>query len=144
MKKVLIIITAVIFITLSNCKYFRKKTIEPIPVDTIQIDTIVVDTTPVDKDVYLLSEINDKYLMIIGSFETLEFAKIHAEKYKQFGLNTKVILKPDNYYMVSAKYYENKEEGKNDLKYFRKHYAKKSWIYTNQRMAYDEDVASIY
>ena len=143
MKKTLYIVPFVILILLSNCKYFRKKDIVE-PIDTLKVDTIQYDTLPyLGEGVYWLEEVEDKFLIVVGSFETLEFAKIHAKKYGRLGLTTKIILKPDGYYMVSAKSYKTYDGAHEELPDFRKRIAKKAWVYINYRVLSDMDQASL-
>lgn len=139
----LILIAAYSF---NSCKYFKKPPVEQIDTVTYQevVDTFIIDTTPapvIDKEVYMLEEIDSKYLIVVGSFETLKYAKQHAEKYKYFGYLTKVISKPDGFYMVSAQEFNDYNTAHKELLDFRNKIAKKSWVYINQRAV---DQASIY
>jgi len=140
MKKTIYLLLVAFLLTLCNCKYFKRKEIKP--VETIAIDTVVKDTLPyLGEGIYWLEEIDDKFMIVVGSFQSLEFAKIHAAKYSRLGFNCKVILKPDGFYMVTAKSYDTYDGAHAELKDFRKRIAKKSWVFINDRVF---DRASLY
>ena len=138
MKRAYIIIPVSILLLLTGCKYFKKEKVVQNDVDSllnISIPDTIPDTLPVIvKDVYQLSEIDDKYLIIVGSFQNIEYAKRHAKKYSELGLDTKVISKPDGFYMVSARSFESKDIALKDIKDFRRRIAKKSWVFENTRI----------
>jgi hypothetical protein len=126
----------IVFFMATGCKDFKKKQVEMIEtVDIATEDTLVVDAipdTPEEKDVYSLADITAPYLIVVGSFESLKYAKKHADKYAQFKYATKVISKPDGYYMVSAQEFDSYEAAHKELVDFRERIAKKSWVFINQ------------
>ncbi len=143
MKKSLYLLPVLSILLLNNCKYFKKEEVqEPKEID---VDTTYVDTLPVraHEDVYLLQEINDKFLIIVGSFESVEYALVHAQKYGRYGLDTKVIQKPDGFFMVSARAFESHDLAHKELKPIKIKYAKNAWIYLNERVIDPQELAMI-
>lgn len=148
-----VVLCIVFFLLISGCKYLKRDKPDDVEVDTMALYRQRQDSirradsliklekekllgekklkSESGNDVYYLNEIDERYLMIIGSFETLEFARTHAKKYGRLGYTTKVIRKPDGFNMVSAGTFNNLRDAENELSRFRKNVAVKSWIYHN-------------
>ena len=140
MKKLISLLMIVAFIS-ASCKYLKKQEVNISDLDTLlttEADTSETEPIEIEKPtpspgagILTLDDIRGEYHVIIGSFQTREYALEHAKKYATFGYPTSVILKPDGFYMVSLKKYNSRAAAMADMPEFKKRLAVNSWIYGN-------------
>jgi cell division protein FtsN len=98
---------------------------------------VVADTTPiVPEPVYeepkVSSRSNDRYFMIVGSFQNQNLANNYAEKIRQMGYQSQVIQGSNGFYRVSAKSYNNFRQGVSEIDDFRSSVTSRAWLHVQR------------
>lgn len=148
MKIVVYLILVVGLLTTStSCKYFKKQRLFSKDIDTL-LDADIAQKTDIDTTSMLEEEIleplppqatvsapvkkgygTDKYYMIVGSFQSENFANRYAEKIRQMGYTSQVLQSSDGYFRVSAKSYSNYRTGVNEIEDFRNSVTANAWLH---------------
>jgi hypothetical protein len=135
MRSAFILLVIFSLLSMSSCNYFKKHRLFSRDVDTIldmniQEPIIAADTTPVVQEPVQepVAGANDKYFMIVGSFQNQNLANRYAEKISEMGYQTQVIEASNGYYRVSAKSYSNFKEGVSEIDDFRSAVTERAWL----------------
>ena len=130
----------------SSCNYFKKHRLFSKDIDTV-LDMTIEEPEPVAEDTvdiyageeaYIEPEIepepvysasSNKYFMIVGSFQNQNLARTYADKIQQMGYQSQVIEASNGYYRVSAKSYDNLQEGLNEISEFRSTLSAGAWVH---------------
>ena len=76
---------------------------------------------------------SDRYNIIVGSFITPEYAKVHAESYKQQGYDAKVFkMEGSNFELVSAESHQSLRKAVSRLEQFQDTIEIDAWIYVRK------------
>lgn len=70
-----------------------------------------------------------KYHIIVGSFITPEFAREHADFYRQKGYEVRILKGPANFELVSAEVLDNYKEAVNRLYQYQDTVEFEAWLY---------------
>jgi hypothetical protein len=137
MRSAFILLVIFSLLSMSSCNYFKKHRLFSKDVDTIldmtmqEPTSLVTDTTPiVSEPVYQepIASTNDKYFMIVGSFQNQNLANQYSEKIRQMGYQSQVIEAPNGFYRVSAKSYTNFNQGVSEIDDFRSSVTERAWL----------------
>lgn len=131
---------------LSSCNYFKKHRLFSKDVDTVldmtinEPEQIIVDTTVVkleeitppvvEKSTY--TNQNNKYFMIVGSFQNQNFAQLYSEKIQQMGYQSQIIEASNGFHRVSAKSYANFQQGIDEIDDFRASITPRAWLHVKR------------
>lgn len=70
-----------------------------------------------------------KYFMIVGSFQNQNFAELYAEKIQEMGYQSQIIESSSGFYRVTAKSYNNFQQGVNEIDEFRSSITSGAWLH---------------
>lgn len=136
MKLIQTIVLSGTILLASSCKFFNesKRSINDIDSLTEQIDEVVeevyVDTTPqVIEEPEPVPVVNNRYFMIVGSFQIEQNAQRLADELVKLGYMSEIHYASNGYYRVSAKGYENFRTGVNEIDLFRASLTPNAWLY---------------
>lgn len=146
MKRVIIPLLLLSLLATSSCKYFKKsrlfsKEAEPVTDMTVKDEPkpLVEDTTdifssemvepPTTFEEPSYAEQNGRYFMIVGSFQNYNLAKIYAEKIQEMGYQSQIIEASNGFYRVSAKAYDNFNQGISEIDDFRASVTPRAWLH---------------
>jgi hypothetical protein len=99
----------------------------------LAIENAKLDSVRKDEEARQATERKNKYNIIVGSFITPEYAKSHAETYRQQGYNAKILkMKGSNFELVSAESHEILRRAISRLQQFQDTVEIDAWIYIRQ------------
>lgn len=105
---------------------------EPIIVDTTAFAyeepepmPVIVESEPQTRFGYGSS----RYYMIVGSFQNQNLAVNYADKMQDMGYETHIIESSNGFFRVSAKTYNNYQQGINDIDNFRATVTSSAWLH---------------
>lgn len=131
---------------LGSCNYFKKHRLFSKDVDTV-LDMTIAEPEPVIEDTttVLPEEIappvvskptytnqNSHYFMIVGSFQNYNFAKLYSEKIRQMGYQSEIIEASNGFYRVTAKSYDNFQQGISEIDDFRSSITPGAWLHVKR------------
>lgn len=138
-------------LVLSSCNYLKKHRLFSRDVDTVldmtleEPEPIEVDSTafvleePVEEPVIEEPPVpepmdygNDRYFMIVGSFQNLNLAERYAEKMRDMGYSSQILESSSGFFRVSAKSYNDYRTGVNEIETFRATVASRAWLHVKQ------------
>ena len=151
-------LSAIIFILLlavtPSCKFFKKiglfgrkdnnlailrtqrdsirvaDSIRKVQEHLLAIENTKLDSIRLAEEVRLAGERKNKYNIIVGSFITPEYAKGHAEYYRQQGYESKILkMEGTRFELVSAESHEILRDALSRLKEFQDTVEIDAWIY---------------
>ena len=153
MKKASFILGAIVLFFLFSCEepttnnnnQGQADTIEYPTNDDIAVDTNEVNTdtdttsvmveddkgnlTPKDEEVYVEDNTNHNYYVIVGSFKTYANAEKCNKIYTKKGYKPVILEKVGQYNRVSAAYFNEEGDARNELKALRKKFKNKTfWL----------------
>ena len=143
MKSFFLPILLISSILLSSCNYFKKHRLFSKNADTI-LDMTVAEPEPVIKDTLPLeieeiqqpvivessdNNLNDSYFMIVGSFQNYNLAELYSDKVQQMGYQSQIIEASNGFYRVSAKSYNNFQQGISEINQFRSSITPGAWLH---------------
>jgi hypothetical protein len=146
MKSYVVVMLLLSSLILSNCNYFKRHRLFSKGEDTVQ-DMTVEEPKPVVEDTSDLNmeeikqptieetpyiDQNDKYFMIVGSFMNYNLAKLYAEKIQQMGYQTQIIEASNGFFRVSAKSYNNFNQGISEIDDFRASITPGAWLHVKR------------
>ncbi len=70
-----------------------------------------------------------RYFMIVGSFQNQNFAESYAEKIQEMGYQSQIIEASNGFYRVSAKSYNNFQQGVSEIDEFRASVTAGAWLH---------------
>ena len=149
--KVKFILTAFLcLLILSSCNYFKNHRLFSKDADTVldmtieQPEELVADSSEyVAEEEYIEPEIeaepisvsetdysaaNDKYFMVVASFQNQNLAKTYAEKIQAQGYQSQVLEASNGYFRVSAKSFSDYQQGLSEVDDFRNEFSS-AWLY---------------
>ena len=153
MRHLTALILVLMLVALPGCKYFKGKKLFGKKADTMAVwqarqDSIrVVDSIrkvqerlQAIEDARLDSiriaeekralELKNKYNIIVGSFITPQYARNHAETYRQNGYDVRIIdMEGGRFELVSAEAYESFRKAVERLQYFQDNVEIGAWLY---------------
>ncbi len=153
MRHLTALILVLMLVALPGCKYFKGKKLFGKKADTMAVwqarqDSIrVVDSIrkvqerlQAIEDARLDSiriaeekralELKNKYNIIVGSFITPQYARNHAETYRQNGYDVRIIdMEGGRFELVSAEAYESFRKAVERLQYFQDNVELGAWLY---------------
>lgn len=153
MRHLTALILVLMLVALPGCKYFKGKKLFGKKADTMAVwqarqDSIrVVDSIrkvqerlQAIEDARLDSiriaeekralELKNKYNIIVGSFITPQYARDHAETYRQKGYDVRIIdMEGGRFELVSAEAYESFRKAVERLQYFQDNVEFGAWLY---------------
>lgn len=122
---------------LSSCEYlkkhrlFSKNSDEVLDMTIAEPEPLAADTAiytkPIEQPV-ISTPSNDRYFMIVGSFQNSNLARQYSEKIEQMGYNSEVYEAPNGFYRVSAKSYSNFRQGISEIDDFRSSITPGAWL----------------
>jgi cell division protein FtsN len=97
----------------------------------------IIDTTPIIPEEPLAIQEpvaqtgygDGRYFMIVGSFQNQNFAELYAEKIQEMGYESQIIEAPNGFYRVSARSYNNFQQGVNEIAEFRTSLTTGAWLH---------------
>lgn len=146
MKSYFLFILLIGSIMLGSCNYFKKHRLFSKDVDTV-LDMTIAEPEPVIEDTttVLPEEIappvvskptytnqNSHYFMIVGSFQNYNFAKLYSEKIRQMGYQSEIIEASNGFYRVTAKSYDNFQQGISEIDDFRSSITPGAWLHVKR------------
>ncbi|NBC83679.1 MAG: hypothetical protein GVY19_09885 [Bacteroidetes bacterium] len=148
---VIIVLLASIFF--GNCKQIEKRTMFKKGIDTLlennrQKDSIIyADSVKMAELQQMNKHLNltidslkslyendhsfddNKFYMIVGSFQNENYADMWAEKIGHMGYNTQIVMGRNGFNMVAAKSYNNLRAAVDDIDDFRSRIVDNAWVY---------------
>ena len=154
-------LSAIIFILLlavtPSCKFFKKiglfgrkdnnlailrtqrdsirvaDSIRKVQEHLLAIENTKLDSIRLAEEVSLAGERKNKYNIIVGSFITPEYAKDHAETYRQQGYDTKIFkMEGSNFELVSAESHKSLRTAISRLQQFQDTIEIDAWLYIRE------------
>ena len=145
MRLILIITSLVGIILMNSCNFFEEHPLfnkgpdSLLNMPVIEPEPEIIDTTPIIPEETMVIEEpvpqpqtgygNDKYFMIVGSFQNQNFAELYAEKIQEMGYQSQIIEATNGFYRVSARSYNNFQQGVNDIDEFRTSLTTGAWLH---------------
>jgi len=149
--KVKLILTAFLcLLTLSSCDYFKNHRLFSKNADTVLDMTIEepaevafdsseymaeeeyiepeIEADPMSASETAYSSSNDKYFMVVASFQNQNLAKTYAEKIQARGYHSEVLEASNGYFRVSAKSFSDYQQGLSEVDDFRTEF-NSAWLY---------------
>ena len=145
--KLLLIVTSILGVLLiSGCNFFEEHPLfnkgpdSLLSMPVVEPEPEIIDTTPIIPEESAMIEEpvieepqmgygDDRYFMIVGSFQNQNFAEIYAEKIQEMGYQPQIIEAANGFYRVSAKSYNNYQEGVNEIDQFRSSLTAGAWLH---------------
>ncbi|MBA7553743.1 hypothetical protein ES705_46342 [subsurface metagenome] len=148
--RLIIILSALLgTILLNGCNFFEEHPlfnkgpdsllnmpiVEPEPeiIDTMEyiIEEPVVIEEPIESQLQT-GYGSGQYFMIVGSFQNRNFAVQYAEKIQEMGYQTQIIEASNGFYRVSARSYNNFQQGVNEIDDFRTSVSAGAWLHVRR------------
>ena len=125
--------------TISSCKFFRDQKLFSNDIDTlIELQTVAEEKPVVDTPEVVIEEtpappvINNKYFMIVGSFQVEKNAEHMAAELTEQGYHAEIHYSSNGFYRVSAKGYEDFRVGVSEINEFRNRLTPNAWLYVKR------------
>ncbi|MGD2035887.1 MAG: SPOR domain-containing protein, partial [Bacteroidales bacterium] len=107
---------------------------------SMPVEPEIVDTTPIIPEEPVIVEEpvetqprtgygDGRYFMIVGSFQNQNFAEMYAERIQEMGYQTQIIEASNGFYRVSAKSYNNFQQGISEIDDFRASITAGAWLH---------------
>ena len=128
-------ISLVLVASVTSCKFFKEEPLYQNDIDSLidqePVVEVVVDTTEVI-ETPAPPVINNKYFMIVGSFEIEKNAEKYAAELNEQGYQAEIHYSSNGYYRVSAKGYEDFRQGVSEINTFRNQLTPNAWLYVKR------------
>ena len=99
----------------------------------LAIETAKLDSVRLEEEARQAAAKSSKYNIIVGSFITPEYAKEHAETYRQQGYDSKVFrMDGSNFELVSAESHQNLRKAISRLQQFQDTIEIDAWLYIRE------------
>ncbi len=130
---------------LSSCNYFKKHRLFSKDADSV-LDMTIEEPKPMIEDTtsMLFEEVeqpeirqtpthnNGHYFMIVGSFQNYNLAKLYSEKIQQMGYESQIIDASNGFHRVSAKTYNDFQQGISEIDDFRANITPGAWLHVKR------------
>lgn len=141
MRLTLIITSLLGLILMNSCNFFEEHPLfnkgpdSLLSMPIVEPEPAVVDTTPIIPAEPIVIEepvqqlMDGKYFMIVGSFQNQNFAELYAEKIQEMGYESQIIEASNGFYRVSARSYNNFQQGVSEIAEFRTSITTGAWLH---------------
>ncbi len=141
MRLILIITSLLGLLLMNSCNFFEEHPLFNKGPDSLlnmplmEPEPEIIDTTPIIPEETMVFEkpapkvVNGKYFMIVGSFQNQNFAELYAEKIQEMGYESQIIEASNGFYRVSARSYNNFQQGVNEIAEFRASITTGAWLH---------------
>jgi len=143
MKSRVLFVMLLSAVMVSSCSYLKKHRLFSKNADTVldmtveQPEPIIGDTTdilPEEVELPVSSEptyadANNRYFMIVGSFQNYNLAKLYSQKIQEMGYQSEIIEASNGFFRVSAKSFSNFQTGISEIDNFRSSLTPGAWLH---------------
>lgn len=133
----LISIAIISTVSVTSCKFFKDEPLYSNNIDTLieqepEVEIIVDTQEVIEEPAPAPTIINNRYFMIVGSFEIEKNAEVYAAKLSDQGYQAEIHYVSNGYYRVSAKGYEDFQLGVSEINMFRNQLTPNAWLYVKR------------
>lgn len=141
MRLILFITSLLGLVLMNSCNFFEEHPLfnkgpdSLLNMPIVEPEPEIIDTTPIIPEEPMVIEepapqvIDGKYFMIVGSFQNQNFAELYAEKIQEMGYQSQIIEAPNGFYRVSARSYNNFQQGVSEIAEFRTSITTGAWLH---------------
>lgn len=145
MRQILIITSLLALVLMNSCNFFEEHPLfnkgpdSLLNMPVVEPEPEIIDTTPILPEETMVIEEpepqpmtgygNDRYFMIVGSFQNQNFAEVYAEKIQEMGYQSQIIEASNGFYRVSARSYNNFQKGVSEIEQFRSSITTGAWLH---------------